>query len=211
MNKAFVLALLTVLVVGCRKEPDFGNLTSNDLIATKYDPSADFSSYHTYSINPQVALVSNAQGADTVLQQNYADQLIATIRTNMNARGYTESADLDSADLGFNIVVIKEINTSDVVYPGSWWGYPGYADPYYWGGCFDCYYSYPYYYSYSYTTGTIVLEMIDLNSAQNNDKLIVRWAGIGNGMLSDYNSSNIKEAKAAIDQMFTQSPYIVHQ
>jgi hypothetical protein len=52
--------------------------------------------------------------------------------------------------------------------------------------------------------------MIDLNSQANDNKLIIRWAGLGNGMLADYTTTNMNKAKDAIDQMFIQSSYINH-
>jgi Domain of unknown function (DUF4136) len=209
MKKIVFLALAVLSITGCRKEPDLYKLSDDPIVLTKYDPQANFGAFHKFKIVDQIGVITNDPDVDTILDPTYANQLIDKVRENLVARGYTEALLTDSADFGMNISVIRKLSSVDVMYPGYWWGYGGYYDPWYWG-CYSCYYYYPYYYSYSYSTGTIMLEFIDLNSEDNNDKYLIRWTGIGNGLLSDYTSTNLTNSLNAIDQMFEQSPYIGH-
>lgn len=210
MKKIAFLLLLVGISFGCRKEPNLSNLSDDFLVATLYDETADFGEYVTYKIVDQVGIVTNDPNGDTLLPANIANQLINRVKSNMNARGYT-NLPFDStadADLGVNIFAINQLNEGNVISPGYWWGYPGYYDPYYWG-CYSCYYYYPFSYSYSYNTGTVVMEILDLKNADaNNDKVIVLWTGLGNGLLSNFNSINTQYGLDAIDQAFIQSPYI---
>lgn len=209
LNKIAFAALAVLLVTGCRKEPDLYKLTGEPIVLTKYDPEANFSSFHKFKIVDQIAVITNDPDVDTILDPIYANQLINKVRENLIARDYDEVLVNDSADFGMNISIIRKLSSVDVMYPGYWWGYGGYYDPWYWG-CYSCYYYYPYYYSYSYSTGTIMLEFVDLNKEANNDKYVMRWTGIGTGLLSDYTSTNLTNALNGIDEMFAQSPYLGH-
>ena len=207
MKKILFLALIAVTAFSCRKEPNLSQLTDDFLVGTLYEPSAQFASYQTYELPSYVAIVGSGTTNDTMLSTNQANQLLNQVRSNMNSRGYREAGANDTADLAMNIFTIKTINQTSIITPGSYWGYPGYYDPGYWG-YYDSYYYYPFSYTYTYNTGTIVMEMVDLkNLTLNNNKLEIIWTSISNGILGT-TYSNTQNALYAIDQSFTQSPYI---
>lgn len=207
MKKSLLLLALVGALWSCRKEPNLTQLSDDFLVATQYDRYADFGSYSTYELPTYVALLGNGSN-DTMLSNSSANQLLNRIRQNMNARGYTEVQASANPDLAMNVFAINTQNSGSVVSPGSWWGYPGYYDPYYWG-YYDSYYYYPFSYSYTYNTGTLVMELIDLkNDDQNNNRLVVIWNSLANGLLYNYTPSDIQNALTSIDQSFAQSPYL---
>jgi len=207
MKRFSALLLLSVaLMTACRKEPDLSDLSLNFVVQTDRDPGAQFNSYSTFYISDTIAYLS-ANKNDSILVDENAKTLVATIKSNMEARGYTFVERDEDPDLGINTIAIKDI-TVGIVYPGYWWGYPGYWDPWYWG------WYYPYYYpwatAYSVTTGSVIVELIDLKNADENQKLNVAWTANLNGALGS-TSTNVQLAVDGINQAFTQSPYLSAQ
>jgi hypothetical protein len=206
MKTLYLLALCFVIFFGCRKAPDLGQLSVNFVVQTSKEPTADFGSYKTYYISDTVALETTDPN-DSLWFDADAKQLVAAVKENMAARGYTLAASSHSnPDLGLGLTAIKDLNVG-VVYPGWWWGY--------WGGCYWGYCGYPPYYPwyggggvvYSVPTGTVILDMIDLKNATENERLYVPWGSVMSGGLG-YTSDDIELGVKAINQAFTQSPYI---
>jgi hypothetical protein len=206
MKIRYLLALGLVVFVSCRKSPDLGQLSVAFAVQTSKQPDANFSNYKTYYISDTIAL-RTTDPKDTLWFDADAKQLVDAVKTNMNARGYTfVSSSHSNPDLGLGLTAIKDLNVG-VIYPGWWWGY--------WGGCYWGYCGYPPYYPwyggggivYSIPTGTIILDMIDLKNAQANQKLYVPWGSVMSGGLG-YTNDDIQLGVQAIDQSFTQSPYV---
>jgi hypothetical protein len=211
MKKILLVSIVAFGLVACRKEPDLSQLTDDFIVATFFDRNADFDSLETYYVPSNVGYISNTHPNDSLLSPNKALQLVNQVKSNMSDRGFTSVDSSQSPDMAINMFVIKDLNRTDVVTPGYWWGYPGYYDPWYWG-YYDSYYYYPYTYSYTYETGTLVIELIDLkNNDENNNKLIVVWNAISNGVLAGYPSSDMQKGLDAIDQSFQQSPYLINR
>ena len=195
---------LVLLLLSCRKEPDLSQLSANFVVQTDAAKGVSFSNYKTYYISDTVALISTTK-TDTLLPADAAKQIVNTIKSNMNARGYTFVPKGLKPELGINTVAVKDVNVG-VVYPGWWWGYPGYWDPWYWG------WYYPYYYpwtvAYSVTTGSVIAEIIDLKNVNANQQLQVIWTMSLNGALGSSGASNLQRAVDGINQAYTQSPYL---
>lgn len=206
MKRNATLLLLTMLIYlsACRKEPDLSELSGNFVVQTDAASTVTFSNYKTYYISDTIALISDNKN-DSVLIGPGAQQIIATIKSNLDARGFTFVPKGANPDLGVNTVAFRNV-TVGVVYPGWWWGYPGYWDPWYWG------WYYPYYYpwsvAYSVTTGSVIGELIDLKNVNANQNLQVVWTCSLNGALSSSDQTNVTRAVDGINQAFTQSPYL---
>ncbi len=94
---------------------------------------------------------------------------------------------------------------------GPWWGYyPGYWYPGYWGGNWGGGWYYPYPITYSYSTGSLLADMINLKNAPEGqkEKLTVVWNAYISGLLGGSGSLNVNRTTTAINQAFTQSPYL---
>jgi len=187
----------------CRKTPDFSELSSNFITSTSRDPDGNFSQYKTYFISDTIVYIGGV-GDDSIIVGAPAQQLIGTVKDNMNSRGYTFVGRNNNPELGLTLTAIKDINVVVNYYPG-WW------DPY-WGGCYWYYWCYPYYYPwtsvYTYTTGTVILNMYDLKNATTNEQIKGIWNITGLGALGVGGISNVQLGQDAISQGFLQSPYI---
>jgi hypothetical protein len=206
--KIFLLVALLATMISCRKVPDTSELSNEQVVATDRDLAAKFSDYSTYFISDSVSVVAN-DPKDSILTGPLALQMVNAVKTNMNARGYTFRPRAQGlADLGLRLTVIKDITRTAVC--GGWWdGWWGYYPPWYWG----CYYCGGYYYpwctSYTYTIGTSTLYIFDVKNQGANHNLRALWGGTMFGVFSTTNNqTNADLTTTAINQAFSQSPYI---
>lgn len=207
MKKLLPFLLIAAALPSCRRTPDLSSLSTNFVVITNRDSLAVFSNYKTYYISDTLAYLSDTQN-DSILVGPPADSIVKALETNMAARGYTEVPKGANPDLGFNVGVVKNLYVA-VSYPGWWWGYPGWYPPYYWGWYWPYYYPWSIY--YTVTTGTVIVDLVDLKDANADHKLNVLWnAFMGGAVGSDVNA-NIHRGVTAIDQAFVQSPYLKAQ
>jgi len=210
MKKAFFFILTVMLFTGCFKEVNTDQLSSDFVVLTNFDSAANFKDYKTFVLPPYVGLISNTS-SDSILDPQYGDTILGLIKSNLQARGYTEIPNDHQADLGVSVIALKEVTIYTTGwYPGSWWGYPG-------GGW--CYWYYcgwypwypPYYPTYVAQTGSLIVELVDLkNITKPGDKLDVIWTNWNGGALGSSNT-NLQNALNSINQAFVQSPYISAQ
>src|SRR6187402_678943 len=133
MKKTYLIALCFLTMLACRKVPDTSELSDDFVVQTSKDPEANFAQYKTYYISDTIAL-KTSNPLDSLWTDADAKQLVDVVRSNMNARGYTQVASrYSNPDLGLGLTVVKDLNIG-VIYPGWWWGY--------WGGCYWGYCSY---------------------------------------------------------------------
>jgi len=105
-------------------------------------------------------------------------------------------------------------------YPWNGWWYWGWY-PYWKSGSLKStnntnYYYYPYYpwgggTYYAYTTGTILIDMVDVKSIKHDNgevKIPVIWSGIINGLLSGNKTDQANRITKQVNQCFKQSPYL---
>jgi hypothetical protein len=208
MKKILLLLLPAIISLQCRKYPDTSELSTRFVVVTNYDNQADFSAYQSFVMPPYVGMISNT--GDSILDPQYGDTILASIRSHLVARGYTEVPNNRQAHLGVAATVLKDITFFSGWYPGAWWGNPG------WSGCHWYYCGWypvypPYYPLYIYSTGTLVIELIDIkNILLREKKLRVIWTNWSGGALSS-TANDIDNALYAIDQAFLQSPYLTAQ
>lgn len=205
MKRIFLMGLILASLASCRKTPDTSQLTNKFVVTTVRDPNVNFGSYKKYAISDTVAYISNTPGADTIITGAVAASMINAVKTNMNARGYVLTPRNQAFDLGVKVTAIKQLNAGVVYPPGWWWGYPGYPGGCYWG-CYPPYYPYPV--AYSYNVGDVLVEIIDVKNVGSNHHLSVIWLMDGGGVLSSVTQTNVDLTVQAINQGFTQSPYI---
>jgi hypothetical protein len=203
------LALAAVFggaAIGCyTSEPS--SVQDYTTVTTVYDTAAPYGTYKTY------ALVDSVVHLDTTGQQDnitraYDELIISTVDQNMQTLGYTKVQSAAAADLVTLIGATTITATGFVSYPYfpyyGWWGG--------WGGFYGGYgYYYPgYVVPYSYTTGTLLVGIIDnKNRDTANKKMGLIWIGAANALLSGA-SSNVLATNIPIriNQMFTASPYL---
>ncbi len=203
-----------MLVIGafswsCQPEPDSAELIDQMVVSTNYDPDADFSLYTTYAIpTDTIGFISN-NSSDTIIvasESDFPKPVLTAIRNNLDARGYTRVSRDQDPDIGVNVMVVNDYNVfQELVYPSYYGGYPG---SYYYSGYYGygSYYSYPYVNTYAYNTGVLIIELIDLKNKTPDNKVKVVWDAYMGDVYSTID--RIKQSTEAIDQAFTQSPYL---
>ncbi len=204
--KTNILVILAILLLAsCRKSPDFDQLSSQFIVNTDRDKTADFSSYKTYYISDSVLYIGD-KGSDSSLPAELAQQLVKVVKDSMAARGYVlvPRGDVTShPDLGLTLSIVKNITVVIESYPGWWGGY--------YGGCY-WYYCYPYYYPwtavYSYTTGTVLLNMYDIKNATTEEEIKALWSITALGAVGSSPQTNISYGVESLQQGFKQSPYV---
>lgn len=199
------LALAAFGIWSCEPQPDDAKLFDQFVVSTNYDTTANFDSYLTYAIpTDTIGLISNLASDDTIVTgTSYARPVLTAINTNLEARGYQRVERDEDPDLAVNAYVVKNLNLFQQV--NGYYGYPGYYYPGYYG-YYGYYYNYPYVSTYLYNTGVLVVEIVDLKNKTPDNKVKVIW----NSYMGDVFSSidRNKQTLEAIDQAFTQSPYV---
>ncbi|HEX6239769.1 MAG TPA: DUF4136 domain-containing protein, partial [Polyangiales bacterium] len=113
--------------------PDADERFNDPIIYTRYDESADFTEYKTFSVEREINVFEEDDGkieTDT-LNQDIADQLIERTIENLESRGYTQVDKADDPDLGISLSLVKgKVTNYYSYYWGYYWGYWGYYYPY---------------------------------------------------------------------------------
>ncbi len=201
-----VLFFAAVLVIGtsCRKLPDTEELSTKPMTITNYADKSIFVNYKTYYLPNFIPKINTFDPNDTLVDNTSAQILLGKIRDNMNKLGYTEVESSSEADVSINTLVIKDIENITYITPGWWWPY---YYPWYWD-YWDWTYYYPFPVTYTYSTGAFLIEMVDLKDKNVTTKTVnVIWNAWSTGEIFDP-QTNLSNAEFAIDQSFTQSPYL---
>lgn len=206
---SFTLILGVALALGlamesCQKDP-LNHLSSADsrIYITDRDSTTEFNSFRTFSVVDSVDVMNNTQGAS--LQRTPEDSiLIQEVIRQMQARGYIYVSREQHPDLGINITLVSNQYLNLVSYPYSWWVYPGYWDPYYWGFAGYSYYFPPSFALYQTREDMLVLDMLDLRDAGSGQQLKAVWDGKIRGE-AVLDASNYPEE---VQALFQQSPYL---
>lgn len=198
---AFTLVTIPMAFWGCTFQgPDYTE--ELDMVITSYDDQFDFKSKGTYSLPDKIVKVTGDPLAPPeYIKDIYGLPMLAQIDANMAALGWTK---VDVANVPPpDIQLLPAAWTTTTIVGGYYGGYYCWYYPYYCGGGWY----YPYYPSYSsYTTGSMVMTMVDPNTESTDGRLPVVWTGVMNGLLSG--SYDIDRLKNGIDQSFRQSPYL---
>jgi len=174
-----------------------------DIVYTNYDKTFTFPGHHTYAMPDSIVLVTSTTpgGGKTFVKPIYADQILARIKSNMTALGYTKTNDPTQAEF---ILMPSGVEATNVVYYYDWWSYYyGWYYPPYYGGWY-----YPYSTAYTYQSGSLIMNLNAVKETAADGTSPVIWIGIINGLLEGGNFTN--RMNKSIDQAFTQSPYL-HQ
>jgi hypothetical protein len=206
-NRLISLILLLIIpVVFGACYYDYGMSVSDyDVVATFYDKNYSFATQKTFSIAPNIGHIVEEGEIDTT-KKTYDDFVIEQIRSNMKIRGYQEIKDPTVTEPDFLIVCLAAEVDNYVAYQSyPWWGWGGY-----YGGYWGYYPWYPSTTVYSYTSGSLIINLLDPKLADDTDKqLPVVWVAGVNGLLDDTSINIRKRLSSEISQAFEQSPYLL--
>jgi hypothetical protein len=201
--KKRILSLIAILsglfLWGCYPE---GPVYTEDLdiVITHHNPAYNFAGKGTYAMPDRIVKVTgNLQEGDepVFIPDAIAAQIILKIASNMESLGWQRVAISASPDL---ILTPASFETTTINYYydyWSWWygGYPGYG----WG-------YYPPVYLSSYTTGTLLMTLLDKNELGANGNPVSQWTGAINGVMTDkFDAIRVNQL---IDKAFEQSSYL---
>jgi hypothetical protein len=198
--KFFGFAALVFLLTQCYPE---GPVYTDelDLVYSNYDPSYNFKAKHTFALPDKLMKIDDDLingGVPKFVKEPYASQMLGMIRQNMLSRGWAEVNADQNPDVKLAPVTMEVTTT-------VYYGYGGYWDWWY-GGWYGWYYPYPV--TTSYSTGSLIVTMLDPNDLSPDDKARATWTFIVNGLLEGSDSQIAQRATKGIDQAFTQSPYL---
>ncbi len=199
------------LLAGCYPDKiDF--VDELDVSATVYDESADFNSYQTFTVIDTLIHLTEDGQDDPNLSRDYDDLILDLLRSNMSACGYTEIPDPDSLNRPDLVLFVEALSSENYYYYSYyydyWSWYPGWD---LWYPEYPWYPSYPWYpvYGNSYTTGTLIVEMADMERFDTEEgRLGFIWTGYVDGLLVNNSSQSANRLTTQINQLFIQSEYL---
>jgi len=171
-----------------------------DVTYTNYDPNYNFVSKGTYSLPDKIVKVTgDLAKPPEYIKDIYAGPILAQIDANMQALGWAKVDVNSNPDVH---LLPAAWSSTTIIYGGYWGGYYCWYYPYYCGGGWY----YPYTPVTTYTTGTLVMTMVDPNAESTDGSKRLAWTGAINGLLSgSYDAGRVNRG---IDQAFSQSPYL---
>lgn len=201
------------LIISCY--PDGPEYTSDyDLVGSVYDPEFNFNNNSTFILPDSLVFVQDENDDKEYLTESQETEILNHIRNAFTDMGWIDSTFTNDTTPDVVITVMGIATKTQGAWWSYWgwygwggyypgWGYPGYPwyPPWYPGG------GYPVY--YEYTTGSLILEMIewgDNPDLASETPPIVWMAGL-NGLVNrvPVNTSNILDG---IDKIFELSPYL---
>ena len=189
--------LLIILLAGCYPQgPEY--VDDLDVVITDYEPTYDFAGKGTYAMPNKIVKITGdvVEGDEPqFIPDVTATAILAQIEDNMEDLGW-EKVDYDNNPDVLLTPAAWETTTVLYYYDYWYWWYGGYYP--YWG------WGYPSYSTYS--TGTLLMRMVDPDVLAANGLPVIQWAGAINGILT--NSYNATRMNTALDRTFAQSPYL---
>ncbi len=204
MKKILLFALGGVMVYLSGCYPGEALTTSElDIIYTEKSESADFTNYLTYTM-PDTIAIYKPEDDDFDLTPSEQAGIIQRIKDNMDDLGY-DFVDPNDATAEVDLIVFPEILIANHSQVGSCWTCWGGWYPW-WPG-WGWYPPYPPSYVVRFQSGTILMNIIDVDSEPSDDDQIeTEWTAAINGLMRSGLSDS--QIYGYIDQAFTQSPYL---
>jgi hypothetical protein len=192
-----LIGTLGIVLLGCYPQgPEY--VDDLDVVLTYFNDDYEFASKQTYARPDKIVKITGnlRDGEDPVfIPDATAALILAQIDANMQDLGYQKVDVSADADL---LLAPAAWETTTIVYWYDYWYW-------WWGGYYPGWGYYPGYVS-SYSTGTLIMSLIDPAMVGANGNPVVQWTGAMNGLLTkSYNASRVNKA---IDQAFDQSPYL---
>ena len=126
MKKMLLLACMTLGMMSCEKDPDFGQMDANLVVYTDHDNNVDFGKYQTYFLPDSILEIGGYKA--TYWKDENAMQLISKVEQYMNERGYTrltEPEQKEDANIGLQLSYLAQ--STQIVTGGYWNHHAGQA------------------------------------------------------------------------------------
>src|SRR3954471_17941787 len=174
---SFAAMALLIALVGCY--PGGADYVDEyDIAYTNYDKTYDFAGKATYSLPDKIVKVTGIDNQPPeYIKDIYAGPILAEIDANMQKLGWSKVDVNSNPDVQ---LLPASWSSTTIIYGGYWGGYYCWYYPYYCGGGWY----YPYTPVTTYTTGTLVMTMVDPNAESTDGSKRVAWTGAINGLLT---------------------------
>lgn len=202
---AFVSGLLAI--AGCAPGlPE--DATTLDVVYTNFNPDFDFSQGTTFAI-PENVVIVNETPISSGQQPPFLDfvagrSILGAIRSNMLSRGFRQVSQFDNPDY---ILLPSVPESNSLLFNYNWWFWDWWI-PNLGSGLGWLYPGYQPLVSSSVSTGSLLIQMVNMKNVSATNRLEVDWVVIVNGALTGSQTSNTERAVAGVNQAFIQSPYI---
>lgn len=182
-----------------------------DSVSTVTAPGADFAGITTFSLQDSVVHLVPPGDEDEVDHTLDAFTLDRT-RQNLLALGWTEIVAPDANNEPDVVVQVAATSSTYIGYTYPWWAYWGYWWGWGYGPGWGVGYP-PVIIPYEFSTGTLLLQMLDLRGTDSQNPagtLPVIWIAGANGLLDGASNAELQvRIGQAIDQAFEQTPQLV--
>jgi hypothetical protein len=224
-GKTFFYLFILMTVAGlsaCYPVGDDITYEDIDIALTQYDkdyysPGAYnyFKDFQTFVVPDTVVHIIEEGVADEI-PRTYDKFVIEQVRNNLFKLGYSEESDPEVNPP--DIAVTVSVTTSEhIIY--DWYPYwawfwvfikkgavtfsKGAENNYPWNPF------YGYGTAYTYTSGTVIMEMVDVSKInESTQEIPVIWAGVINGAVGGPEDGIKNRLSSGIDKCFNQSPYL---
>ncbi|MCH6201821.1 DUF4136 domain-containing protein [Aquiflexum sp. LQ15W] len=182
--------------------------TTLDVVYTNFNPDFDFAQGTTFAI-PENVVIVNETPISPGQQPPFLDfavgrSILGAIRTNMLARGFTQVSQFDNPDY---ILLPSFPENNSLLFNYNWWFWDWWI-PNLGSGLGWLYPGYQPLVVSSVSTGSLLIQMVNMKNVSATNQLEVNWVVIVNGALTGSQSNNTERSVAGINQAFIQSPYI---
>lgn len=192
---------------GCVPYPSSSDLVDQDIVISHYNDKANFGSYKTFALPTNIPVLKENDLGQTEVTFQDAPEVIAAVRRNMLARGYTEVQQDGGVQPDLAVAMAAVSNTIQI-YSGSYCYYYSY-----WYWYYPCYPTYPYYSSYN--ARTFVLDIADAKAEAANkptdggvNPAGIIWSNWLYGVITSNYTFEAQQVINGIDEAFAQSPYV---
>src|SRR6476469_7297137 len=103
-----VILGLSVSASACFTYPDTSERLNDEIIGTRSDTEANFSTYATFNVNPSIRVIESDNEV-SYIDPTDAAKVISTFVANMVARGYVQVANDAAPDLGVELTVVRSL------------------------------------------------------------------------------------------------------
>lgn len=193
-----LLLPLTLLAAGCHPG-SVEDVAELDLVVTWHDPAAEFGVYVTYALADTIYDLAELEDPthESDLDRRHDEDILAQVAAGFDALGYLRvDPDVEEPDLRVGVGATTREGTAFYSYY-PWWGYDS---------------SYPWYPavgSVDFTAGSLFLLLADWENRDPEAETVpLLWMGAAQGVIESSAMSMAERIERAIDQMFSQSPYL---
>ena len=120
MKKILPFFLLVLLLASCQKDPDMSKLSDDFVVFTDHSKDANFESFTTFYIPDSVMVIGSSEKPE-FWSATEADDIVSTLVSGMEGRGYTRASDKESADLGLQVSFVKNVNYFTNYHDNPYW------------------------------------------------------------------------------------------